>query len=84
LACDSGQFRGKRRIWGGRASVRQKLYMAALSASRCNPILRAFYQNLVNHGKPKKLALVACMRKLLTFLNAMLRNQQPWKLPLSA
>ena len=84
LACDSGQFLGKRRIWGGRASVRQKLYMAALSASRCNPILRAFYQKLLNHGKPKKLALVACMRKLLTFLNAMVRNQQPWKPPLPA
>jgi len=84
LACDSGQFRGKRRIWGGRASVRQKLYMAALSASRYNPILRAFYQKLVHHGKPKKLALVACMRKLLVILNAMARNQQPWQLQLSA
>jgi transposase len=78
LACDSGQFRGKRRIWGGRASVRHKLYMAALVASRFNPIIRAFYQKLMNHGKPAKVALVACVRKLLTILNAMARNQTPW------
>jgi transposase len=84
LACDSGQFRGKRRIWGGRASVRQKLYMAALVGARCNPIIRAFYQRLVEHGKPKKLALVACMRKLLTILNAMVRNQLPWQQQLQA
>lgn len=78
LACDSGQFRGKRRIWGGRSSVRQKLYMAALVASRFNPIIRAFYQKLIHLGKPAKVALVACMRKLLTILNAMARNQTPW------
>jgi len=84
LACDSGQFRGKRRIWGGRASVRQKLYMAALVGTRCNPIIRSFYQRLLAHGKPKKLALVACMRKLLTILNAMVRYQQPWQQPLPA
>jgi transposase len=79
LACDSGQFRGKRRIWGGRASVRQKVYMAALAGSRCNPILRPFYQRLLACGKPAKVALVACMKKLLTILNAMVRDQQPWK-----
>jgi len=84
LACDSGQFQGKRRIWGGRASVRQKLYMATLVGTRFNPIIRAFYLRLVAHGKPKKLALVACMRKLLTILNAMARHQQPWQLQLPA
>jgi len=58
--------------------------MAALIGARCNPIIRAFYQRLVEHGKPKKLALVACMRKLLTILNAMVRNQLPWQQQLQA
>jgi transposase len=60
------------------------MWRVALSASRCNPIIRPFYQRLLAHGKPKKLALVACMRKLLTILNAMVRNQQPWQQPLPA
>lgn len=75
---DSGGYRGKRMIWGGRAEVRKVLYMAALVATRHNPIIRAFYQRLVDAGKPKKVALVACMRKMLTFLNAMIRDNQPW------
>lgn len=76
--CDSGTLRGKRRCWGGRANVRAVLYMAALSAVRCNPVLRTFYQRLVAAGKPKKLALTACMRKLLSILNAMVRDNAAW------
>jgi transposase len=76
---DSGQFRGKRMIGGGRADVRRALYMAALTASRSNPVLRAHYQKLRAANKPFKVAIVACMRKLLTILNAMLRERQPWK-----
>jgi transposase len=76
---DSGRFRGQRRIWGGRASVRQALYMAALSASRWNPQIRTYYQRLRTAGKPAKLALVACMRKLLITLNAMARSGEPWR-----
>ena len=76
---DSGQMRGKRAIWGGRSAVRAALYMAATSATRCNPIIHAFYQRLVASGKLRKVALVACMRKLLTILNAMLRTNSPWK-----
>ena len=76
---DSGAYRGHRRIGGGRARVRQALYMAALSAKTHNPLLRAFYQHLVEAGKPKKVALVACMRKLLTILNAMLRVRTAWQ-----
>jgi transposase len=75
---DSGQWRGRRTIWGGRAEVRATLYMACLSAMRFNPTIRAFYQRLLAHGKPKKVALVACMRKLLTILNTMLRQQKAW------
>ena len=78
LADDSGERRGKRCIWGGRAPVRSVLYMAALSAIRWNPVIAAFYQRLVTAGKPKKVAIVACMRKLLTILNAMLRDQALW------
>jgi len=78
INCDSGQHRGQRHIWGGRRSVRTALYMAALVASRYNPTLRAFYHRLCAAGKPKKLALVATMRKLLTIVNAMLRQQTPW------
>jgi transposase len=76
---DSGLMRGKRTIWGGRAAVRSALYMAALVASRYNPIVKTYYAKLLAAGKPKKLALVACMRKLLVTLNAMLRTRTPWR-----
>lgn len=76
---DSGQKRGKRRTQGGRARVRSVLYMAALSASRFNPVIRAFYERLLKRGKERKVALVACMRKLLVILNAMVKNKQPWR-----
>lgn len=76
---DSGQFRGRRTVWGGRSQVRAALYMAALVATRFNPAIRAFYQRLGAAGKPKKVALTACMRKLLTILNAMTRHQTPWQ-----
>ncbi len=75
---DSGSFRGKRRVWGGRSSIRAALYMAALVATRCNPAIKDFYLRLCNAGKPKKVALTACMRKLLTILNAMVRDNRPW------
>ena len=76
---DSGTLRGKRLVYGGRAPVRAALYMAALVASRCNPMIRAFYQRLRAAGKPAKVALTACMRKLLTILNAMARSGTPWQ-----
>ena len=76
---DSGMLRGKRMIGGGRSAVRQGLFMATLVATRHNPIIRAFYQQLLQRGKAKMTALVACMRKLLLILNAMLKNNQPWK-----
>jgi transposase len=76
--CDSGQHRGERHIWGGRAAVRATVYMAALSATRCNPVLRAFDRRLRDAGKPAKVALIATMRKLLTILNAMLKHQRRW------
>ena len=76
---DSGKMRGKRTTWGGRANVRAILYMAALVASRHNPTLARFYQRLLAAGKPKKLALTAVMRKLLTILNAILRDRTPWQ-----
>ena len=76
---DSGTFRGKRTVWGGRAQVRGALYMAALVASRFNPVIRAFYQRLCTAGKAKKVALTACMRKLLIILNAMLKHRTPWR-----
>ena len=75
---DSGTFRGRRTIWGGRASVRAVLYMAALVASRRNTVIRAFYTRLRNAGKAPKVALVACMRKLLTILNAMIKHKTRW------
>jgi transposase len=75
---DSGTWRGTRSTWGGRAQVRRPLYMAALVATRCNPALRAFYARLLAAGKPKKVALTACMRKLLVTLNAMIRDNQRW------
>ena len=75
---DSGALRGKRAVWGGRAHVRASLYMGALVATRFNPAIREFYERLVAAGKPKKVALVACMRKLLSILNAVLRDGVPW------
>ncbi|EBS3611361.1 IS110 family transposase [Salmonella enterica subsp. enterica serovar Poona] len=75
---DSGTMRGRRTIFGGRAGVRTALYMAALVATRFNPVIKAFYTRLVAAGKPKKVALVACMRKLLTILNAMFRKNEEW------
>ena len=79
FARDSGTLRGKRVVWGGRAPVRAVLYMGALVAARRNPVIRAFYHRLVAAGKPKKVALVACMRKLLTILNAMMRTNTTWR-----
>jgi transposase len=75
---DSGRFRGKRMVWGGRARVRAALYMAALTASRYNPIIKAFYHRLCSAGKARKVALTACMRKLLIILNSMVKHQQTW------
>jgi transposase len=76
---DSGTLRGRRGVWGGRAAVRHTLYMATLSAVRFNPTLRAFHARLRAAGKAKKVALVACMRKLLTIINAMVRDKAPWR-----
>lgn len=76
---DSGRKQGKRRIYGGRADVRSVLYMAALSAKKHNPFIRTFYARLIQHGKEKKVALTACMRKLLVILNAMVRTHQLWR-----
>lgn len=75
---DSGKFHGRRSIWGGRASVRSALYMATLTARRCNPIIRAFAERLTAAGKPFKVVMVACMRKLLVILNALLKNNAAW------
>ncbi|HTO11063.1 MAG TPA: IS110 family transposase [Candidatus Binatia bacterium] len=83
-ARDSGTLRGKRIVWGGRASVRAALYMAALVASRYNPVIRTFHARLRAAGKAPKVALVACMRKLLTILNAMVRSNSHWRMPLGA
>jgi transposase len=77
---DSGRKQGKRRIFGGRAAVRSVLYMAALSAKKYNPKIKKFYEHLLTQGKEKKVALTACMRKLLVILNAMLRTKQSWQL----
>jgi len=76
---DSGTLRGRRAIWGGRSQVRATLYMAALVAARHNAVIRAFYDRLIAAGKPKKVALTACMRKLLTILNAMIQHHSPWQ-----
>jgi transposase len=75
---DSGTLRGKRTVWGGRAVVRHVLYMATLTAVRCNPVIKTFYMRLRGNGKVAKVALVACMRKLLTILNAMVRDGRKW------
>lgn len=79
LSCDSGLFRGKRTVWGGRSHLRSVLYMAALSASRFNPAISHFYRRLVEAGKKSKVALTACMRKLLVILNAIMKNRIPWQ-----
>jgi transposase len=78
LANDSGTHRGKRFVWGGRAELRAVLYMAAVSAIRCNPDIKAFADRLKQAGKPAKVVIVACMRKLLTIMNAMVKNNAPW------
>jgi transposase len=76
---DSGTLRGRRTVWGGRTQVRTVLYMNAVVAARFNPVIRTFYERLCGAGKPKKVALTACMRKLLTMLNAMLKHHTPWR-----
>ena len=76
---DSGTLRGRRRVWGGRAHVRAALYMATLVGTRHNPVLKTFYERLLAAGKPKKVALTACTRKLLTILNAMVRTETSWQ-----
>jgi transposase len=78
---DSGTLRGHRSVWGGRAEVRAALYMGALVAARRNPVVKEFYERLLAAGKPKKVALVACMRKLLSILNAVLKHRNPWRSP---
>jgi transposase len=84
LNCASGTLRGRRLVWGGRARVRAILYMAALVATKHNPTIRAFYQRLCAAGKPKKVALTACMHKLLLIANAILRRRTPWCAPAGA
>lgn len=79
LKRDSGNFKGRRTTWGKRANVRSALYMASLSAVRHEPTIRAFYERLVAAGKPKKVALVACMHKLLTIMNAVIKSGVPWQ-----
>ena len=76
---DSGTMRGRRTIWGGRARVRAALYMGALVATRHNPVIKDFYLRLLAAGKPKKVALTACMRKLLVILNSMLKHRSAWR-----
>ena len=76
---DSGQMRGRRTIAGGRTAVRNALYMATLCAIRWNPVISKHYQSLVDRGRPKKVALVACMRRLLGMLNAIMRTNTPWQ-----
>jgi transposase len=76
---DSGPKKGKRKIFGGRTGIRAPLYMAAMSAARCNPVIRPFYQSLIKKGKPHKVAITACMRKLLVIINALVRKGEPWQ-----
>jgi transposase len=80
---DSGTWRGRRSIWGGRAPVRAMLYMATLAATRCNPTIQAYYERLITAGKPRKVALVACMHKLLRILHAVVRDQTSWRAPVA-
>lgn len=75
---DSGMMSGKRAVWGGRGTIRRTLYMATLAARRCNPAIRTFFERLIEMGKPFKVAMIACMRKLLTILNALLIHQTTW------
>jgi transposase len=84
LSCESGTWRGRRVVWGGRARVRTVLSMATLVATRHNPVIRAFYARLCAAGKPKKVALTACMHKLLLILNAMVHHGTPWSVPASS
>lgn len=79
---DSGLLRGRRAIWGGRASIRHGLFMATLSATRFNPVIKAFYEKLIHAGKPHKVAMTACMRKFLVILNTMIKYQTPWQYPM--
>lgn len=81
---DSGKYRGSRTIWGGRASIRAVLYMGTLVAVQHNPVLKAFYARLLAQGKAKKVALIACMHKLLRILNALVRDSKPWQPPIVA
>lgn len=81
MNCDSGRYKGRRRIIGGRADVRRSLYMAAVASLRHSPMIKTFYDKLINAGKPPKLALTACMRKILVILNAMIKNRSYWILP---
>jgi transposase len=76
---DSGKMRGKRSVWGGRRQIRTVLYMATLAATRSNPVIKSFYQRLIDAGKPVKVAITACMRKLLTILNAMVKTNTHWR-----
>lgn len=76
---DSGTLHGTRTCWGGRAAVRAVLYMATVAATRCNPVIQTFYRRLCTAGKAKKVALTACMRKLLTILNALLKHKTRWQ-----
>lgn len=78
LNCDSGKHKGKRITWGGRADVRSMLYMATMSAIRFNAVIKPFYERLLAKGKPKKVAIVACMHKILTILNAIVKSNKPW------
>lgn len=84
MANDSGSSRGRRRVTGGRFEIRRTLYMATLTASQYNPAIKAFYDRLVGAGKLPKVALIACMRKLLTMLNAMAKSNKPWDPTLSS
>lgn len=84
MARESGRWRGVRRCWGGRAHVRAMLYMATLTAIRWNPVIKAFYARLRAANKPKKLALIACLRRLITIVNAMVKTQQRWQAPTPA
>lgn len=79
--CDSGTLRGQRHCWGGRAVIRATLYMAVVSGIKCNPVIRAHYAHLRAQGKPAKVAITACMRRLITILNAIVKTQQPWRVP---
>ncbi len=84
LNCDSGKIRGKRFVWGGRADIRTKLYMGTVVAIRFNPVIEVFYQRLIAAGKKPKVAITACMRKLLTILNAMIKNSTSWNPEMSS